>query len=51
MFLSGTTGNILVIHSQNLGLYVFEPKFEEEIKILLNVLNKRPMGNIVHLSD
>lgn len=51
MFLSGTTGIILLIHSQNLGLYVFEPKSEEEIKILLNVLNKRPMGNIVHLND
>lgn len=36
MFLSGTTGIILLIHSQNLGLCVYEPKSEEEIMILLN---------------
>lgn len=34
MCLSGTTGIILVIHSQNPSLCICEPKIEEEIKIL-----------------
>lgn len=44
MFRSGTTGIILVIHSQNLGLYVFEPKFEEEIKDSIKRIKQEAHG-------